>query len=91
MVYLYVRQSVEDYATWREGYDKHAAARQAGGATGAAYILRNVENPNEITVLLGWDDLGKARTFSQSDSLKQAMQNAGVIGQPEVRFLETVD
>lgn len=91
MVYLYVRQSIEDYARWREGYDKHAAAREASGATGTAYILRNAENPNEITVLLGWSDLGKARTFSQSDSLKQAMQNAGVIGQPEIRFLEAVD
>jgi hypothetical protein len=91
MVYLFVRQRVEDYAMWREGYDNHAAARQAGGATGEVYILRNTDDPLEITTLLGWNDLGRAKTFAQSASLKQAMQNAGVVGQPEIRFLEMVD
>jgi quinol monooxygenase YgiN len=88
MVYLYVRHRVEDYARWREGYDNHAAARQAGGATDEAYVMRNVDDPNEITIILGWSDLQKARAFTQSASLKEAMQNAGVTGQPESRFLE---
>jgi heme-degrading monooxygenase HmoA len=88
MVYLYVRHRVEDYARWREGFDNHAAARQAGGATDEAYVMRNVDDPNEITIILGWSDLQKARAFTQSASLKEAMQNAGVTGQPEIRFLE---
>jgi quinol monooxygenase YgiN len=88
MVYIYVRQSVEDYARWREGYDNHAPARQAGGATDEAYVMRNVDDPNDITVILGWSDLQKARAFTQSASLKEAMQKAGVTGPPEVRFLE---
>ena len=88
MVYIYVRQSVEDYAKWREGYDNHAAARQAGGGTDEAYVMRNVDDPNEITAILGWSDLEKARAFTQSASLKEAMQKAGVTGPPEIRFLE---
>ncbi len=88
MVYIYVRHRVEDYARWREGYDNHAAARQAGGATDEAYVMRNVEDPNDITVILGWSDLDKARAFTQSASLKEAMQNAGVTSPPEIRFLE---
>jgi quinol monooxygenase YgiN len=88
MVYLYVRHRVEDYARWREGYDNHAAARQAGGATDEAYVMRNVDDPNEITIILGWSDVEKARSFTQSASLKEAMQKAGVTGQPEIRFLE---
>jgi heme-degrading monooxygenase HmoA len=88
MVYLYVRHRIEDYARWREGFDNHAAARQAGGATDEAYVMRNVDDPNEITIILGWRDLQKARAFTQSASLKEAMQNAGVTGQPEIRFLE---
>jgi len=91
MTYIYVRHSVEDYAKWREGFDNHAPARQAGGATDEAYIMRNVDDPNDLTVILGWNDLEKARAFSQSASLKEAMQDAGVTGAPEVRFLETVD
>jgi heme-degrading monooxygenase HmoA len=88
MTYIYVRHNVEDYAKWREGFDTHAAARQAGGATDEAYIMRNVDDPNEITVVLGWSDLEKARAFTQSASLKEAMEKAGVTGPPDVRFLE---
>jgi heme-degrading monooxygenase HmoA len=79
---------VEDYARWREGFDNHAPARQASGATDEAYVMRNVDDPNEITIILGWSDLDKARAFTQSASLKEAMQEAGVTGPPEVRFLE---
>lgn len=88
MIYLYLRQTVEDYARWKEGFDNHVSARQAGGATDETYVMRNVDDPNDITVVLGWSDLGKARAFSQSVSLKEAMQKMGVVGPPEVRFLE---
>jgi len=91
MIYIYVRHTVEDYATWREGFDNHAPARQAGGATDEAYVMRNVDDPNEITIVLGWSDLEKARAFTESASLKEAMQKAGVTGPPEVRFLEAAD
>ncbi len=91
MVYLYVRHSVENYAKWKEGFDTHAAARQAAGATDETYVMRNVDDPNEITAILGWSDLEKARAFTQSASLKEAMQKAGVTGPPEVRFLEAAE
>ena len=45
MIYLYVRQTIEDYARWKEGFDTHLAARQAGGATDEAFVLRNVDDP----------------------------------------------
>lgn len=88
MIYIYLRQTVEDYARWKEGFDNHIVARQAGGATDEAYVMRNVDNPNDITVVLGWCDLEKARAFSQSVSLQAALQKAGVTDSPEVRFLE---
>ena len=91
MVYIYVRQKVEDYARWREGYDTHAAARQAAGATDEGNVMRNVDDPNEITVLLGWSDMQTARAFTQSASLREAMKDAGVVGPPEIRFLESAD
>jgi heme-degrading monooxygenase HmoA len=90
MVYIQVQHTVEDYARWKEGFDNHAAARQAGGATDEVYIMRNVDNQNELTVILGWSDLEQARAFTQSASLKEAMQKAGVTGPPEIRFLEAV-
>lgn len=91
MVYIHVRHRVEDYARWREAFDNHAAARQAGGATDEAYVMRTINDPNEVTVVLGWSDQEKAQTFAQSASLKEAMEKAGVAGPPEVRFLEVAD
>lgn len=91
MVYIHVRHRVEDYARWREGFDTHGAARQAGGATSEAYVMRNIEDPNEITLILGWSDLEQARLFVQSNSLKEAMQDAGVTELLEIRFLEVAD
>jgi hypothetical protein len=88
MIYLYLRQTVEDYARWKEGFDNHVSARQASGATGEAFVMRTIDEPNEITVLLGWNDLKKALAFTKSVSLKEAMQKAGIVGSPEIRFLE---
>ena len=88
MIYLYIRQTVADYAQWKEGFDNHAAARQAGGATDEALVLRNVDDPREIIVVLGWCDLKQASLFMQSVSWQMALQQMGVVGVPEVRFLE---
>ena len=89
MVYIYVRQSVEDYARWRGGFDNHASARQAAGASDEVSVMCNVDDPKEVTVIMGWSDLESARAFTQSASLREAMQNAGVVGRPEIRFLES--
>ena len=52
-------------------------------------MLRNADDPHEIIVLLGWRDLKQARLFTESVSLQLALQEMGVVGVPEVRFLET--
>jgi hypothetical protein len=90
MIYLYIRQTVKDYARWKEGFDTHAAARQAAGVMREPFVMHNVDDPNDIIVLLGWCDLKQARLFSQSVSWQMAMQEMGVVGSPEVRFLEGV-
>jgi heme-degrading monooxygenase HmoA len=71
-------------------YDKNGGARKAGGSKGAR-VFRNANNPKEIVVLTEWDDLAKARQFSQSEDLKKAMQQGGVTGAPEVLFLDQVE
>ena len=90
MIYLLLRHHITDYTRWKEVFDTHLGARQAGGATYEVYVLRNVDDPHEIIVVLGWRDLKQARMFSQSVSLQMAMQKMGVVGSPEVCFLESV-
>jgi len=88
MIYLNVRHTVADYAKWRVGFDGDESARRDAGATGVQQIYRDAENPNAITVMMEWDSAEKALRFNQDPSLKEAMEKAGVISAPEVRFLD---
>lgn len=90
MVYIHVQHTVEDFDRWKAAFDAHASTRETGGGTGENYILRDIENPNQLVVILEWDDLDKARQFGQSKELREAMQNAGVIGPPTMRILSQV-
>lgn len=89
MIYLYVRQTVTDYARWKEGFDVHFSTRQAGGATREAWVLRNLQDPFEIIMVLGWNDLAQAKLFTESVSWQVALKKMGVVGVPDVMFLET--
>jgi heme-degrading monooxygenase HmoA len=87
---LLVRHKVEDYKKWKPVFDAHGAARKTAGSKGGR-LLRSAEDPNEITILLEWHTLQKARAFAQSDDLRNAMQRAGVVGKPDVHFLEELE
>jgi heme-degrading monooxygenase HmoA len=87
MPYILVRHKVEDYAKWRPAYDEHGAARQASGCKGT-HVFRNAEDPNEIVMLLEWDDLENARQLIQSENLREAMKRSGVADQPDIYFLD---
>jgi hypothetical protein len=47
-------------------------------------LLRDEEDANMVTILLSTDDTARAREFLASDSLRETMQGAGVVSQPEV-------
>ncbi len=87
MPYLLIRQNVTDYAQWKSAFDAHSVTRQANGSRGGQ-LLRSASDPNELVVLLEWDDLERARQFAQSDELREVMQRAGVVGHPTVSFLK---
>ena len=90
MPVVLVRHKLQDYDTWKPGFDQHGSTRQASGSRGGR-LFRNADNPNETFVLLEWDDLDKAREFAQSDDLRETMQRLGVADQPDVYFLEEVE
>jgi heme-degrading monooxygenase HmoA len=87
MSYLSIRHTIADYAKWHAGFDANEAARRAAGATGVNQVYRDVENPNQITVMLEWNTAENARNFASDPALKEAMNDAGVTSTPEVRFL----
>jgi heme-degrading monooxygenase HmoA len=87
MSYLVIRHKVEDYAKWKTAFDAHASTRKAQGCKGGR-LLRDTKKPTEVVIVFEWDNLDKARTFTQSDDLRKTMESAGVIGEPEFFFLE---
>jgi quinol monooxygenase YgiN len=84
---MLVRHHVQDYAKWRPGYDAHGPIRQAAGCTGTQ-VFRDSKDPNEIVLLLKWDNLTNARAFAQSPDLRDTMQRLGVEGQPDISYLD---
>ncbi|MBS1911212.1 MAG: antibiotic biosynthesis monooxygenase [Bacteroidetes bacterium] len=87
MPYILVRHTVEDYDKWKAIFDEDAPNREAGGSLGGQ-LMRTAGNPNEVTVLFKWESLEKAHAFAQSDTLRDAMARAGVVGKPDVSFIE---
>ena len=83
---LVIRSKVADYAKWRPVYDAHQAARDAAGLT-KCMVRSTTDNPNEVFVACVFADLAKAKAFTASKSLADAMRKAGVVGRPEFYFL----
>ena len=84
MVYVSVRETVKDYKNWRPFFDNNAARRKAGGATGVNQIYRDVKKPNDITLVLEWDNKQNAQKFVADPALREVMEKSGVIGMPSV-------
>ena len=87
MAAMIVRHSVRDYGAWRPAYDAHEAARTAAGLTNGR-VYRSAEDPNDILILFDMADRRRAEEFGRSDDLRTAMQNSGVVGQPEIQFAD---
>ena len=87
MPYTVTRLKVEDYDKWRQNFFSEGgiALRQAHGFR-SGRLFRSSSAPNEIIVLLEWDDLENARRLLQSNELREHQQRGGVV--ESVRYEE---
>ena len=83
---LYVRHKVADFTKWKAAYDAHSSAREKAGLK-EVHLLRNVDSLDEVVILFEVRDIQKARDFATSTDLQDAMRDAGVVDQPDIRFL----
>lgn len=90
MPYLLIDHTVEDYDTWKPYFDDHGTTRAGSGGQGGQLFHKEGE-PNEIVALFEWDSLGNAHEFAASADLKATMKEAGVIGKPDLHFLEKIE
>jgi hypothetical protein len=90
MPYMLIRHKVADYAKWKPAFDAHAPTRKAGSSRGGQ-LFRTADDPNHILILFEIDDVAKARQFAESEDLRETMQRAGVVEQPDIYFLEEIE
>jgi len=84
---MLVRNSVQDYEAWKSVFESAIDMRRRNGEK-SYQILREGNGSSELIALFQWDNLDNARRYAASPELKEAMQRAGVIGKPEILFLE---
>lgn len=90
MTYMLVKHKVKDFAKWKPEFDQNSSMRKKNGCRGGQ-LFHESKDANSVIVLLEWDNIDIARRFSESDDLKQVMEKAGVIGRPEIFFLDKVE
>ncbi len=84
-----VKHTVADFAKWKAAFDANAQARTDTELTPLS-IMRDKDNPNLVFVSMKAANLQKAKDFTTSPGLKEAMQNGGVTGVPEITFYNTI-
>jgi hypothetical protein len=82
---MFVRHQVADFTAWREAYDKFDEERSGLGVTGHA-VFQALDDPNDVTVWHDFAGRDAAESFASSPRLRDAMQGAGVRGQPDIWF-----
>ncbi|HET6283037.1 MAG TPA: hypothetical protein VFH73_18905 [Polyangia bacterium] len=84
---LIIRHEVRDYAAWKQAFDGHGDARSKAGVVGHA-VSRSVRNPNVVVIYLQAESLDALRAFTAASDLKAVMQAAGVVGAPDLSFVQ---
>jgi len=88
MYIIAINHDVEDYDRWKAVFDTYPPS--SGEAT-FHRINRNLDNPDNITVVAGFDTADKALNFRDDPDLKGAMADAGVVGTPRFEIFEEVE
>jgi 3-mercaptopyruvate sulfurtransferase SseA len=87
MVNVLVRHNVSDFRRWKEVFDQSLGMRKAAGELNCR-IFHNHMDGSDLTLFFDWESLDMAKRFFDSDSLKKAMQAAGVSGNTEIVILD---
>jgi hypothetical protein len=87
---LLIRHAVPDFDAWKTAFQEDATNRHSAGERSES-VFRNAADPEEIWLVLQWDDLFRARLFARSDDLVDTLIRAGVIQRPDIWLLDDLD
>jgi hypothetical protein len=84
-----IKHKVKDFAAWKVAYDAHDSVRLANGIH--SYVIgRGMDDSMMVIVAMKVDNLDKAKAFAKDASLKERMQKGGVVGAPEISFIQVM-
>ena len=91
MIYMLALFQCEDYLRWKSVFDNAADAQKA--AVVKSYQLFHIEKQtNNLVLIFEFDTtLENARNFMFSTEMKERMRKAGVIGFPNINFMEKLE
>ena len=88
MVHVYIKHEIESYEKWKPAFDAVHEMRKAAGEQ-ESQLFHLEGKPNMLIALVSWDNLENAKAFFNNPKLHAIMQEAGVIGKPEIEYLES--
>jgi len=80
--------AVKDYDTWRSNFDGEGDQRREYGIKGGR-VYQDAANPNLVTVVVE-GELFDLHAYAGSQDLKDAMAKGGVVGPPQMSFVNEV-
>jgi quinol monooxygenase YgiN len=84
--YLEVSHKVKDFDAWLKVFDTEGSAtRQQDGLTDGV-LARGIDDPNLVYLVFKITDVAKAKAALENPARQKIMQEAGVVGKPEVYF-----
>jgi hypothetical protein len=86
--YLLVRAKVQNFDSWKKAYDAHLSVRQEYGLS-EERLLRGADDPNDVVLLFKASSLDRAKAFMNNPAIGEVIQKSGVVGKPDVTFLNS--
>ena len=87
---LIIQHTVRDFDAWKTFFDQHGPTRAKFGCTGHT-LYRGGESGNDVTAITSWESRERAEEFAKDPSLREAMERGGVVGEPRMQWVETVE
>jgi hypothetical protein len=87
MVTVIVSHECKDFSEWRKAFDAHEEVRAKAGFK-ISGVYQCVEDSNYVVLLGEAPDAETIASFMANPELKERMEQAGVVGKPEVTVLK---
>ena len=88
-VFLVVTHRVADFDKWKAVFDGTAALKRGYGWKQSSVFAIDGDR-NNVMVMEEFGSLERAKAFASSAELRDAMGEAGVMGPPDIRYIQTV-